>query len=454
MFRRLLIANRGEVAARIARTARRMGVEVVAVVSEVDRDADWLRLADVVVPIGPSHPGQSYLDVDAILEVARHTRCAALHPGWGFLAENDRFAARCAAAGITFVGPAPRSMRLMGDKALARATMRELGLSPIPGSKDPVGDAAEAAKVAAEVGYPVLLKAVAGGGGRGMRGVDGPEGIEAAFASATSEAAASFGDGRMYLERRIQRGRHIEVQVIGDVYGKVLHLGDRECSLQRRHQKVMEEATSPGLSAEERERVLPLVAEVVRKAGYVNAGTIEMLLDEHGRAWFMEMNTRLQVEHPVTEAVTGLDLVELQLRVAANEPLPLKQDDVTFTGHAVEARVNAEDPAQDFRPCPGRVTALVLPEGPGIRVDTHLAAGDRIPPQYDNMVAKVIAHAPTREQALDRLDAALASMRVEGVSTNIGLQRALLAHPDVRAGTFDTTSLETWMARGAFPWPT
>ncbi len=454
MFRRLLIANRGEVAARIARTARHMGIEVVAVVSEVDRDAAWLRLADVVVPIGPAHPGQSYLDVDTILEVARHTRCAALHPGWGFLAENDRFAARCGAAGITFVGPAPRSMRLMGDKALARATMRDLGLSPIPGSKDPVGDAAEAARVAEEVGYPVLLKAVAGGGGRGMRGVDGPEGIEAAFASATSEAAASFGDGRMYLERRIQRGRHIEVQVIGDVYGTVLHLGDRECSLQRRHQKVMEEATSPGLSPEERERVLPLVAEVVRKAGYVNAGTIEMLLDEHGRAWFMEMNTRLQVEHPVTEAVTGLDLVELQLRVAANEPLPLTQEDVTFTGHAVEARVNAEDPAQDFRPSPGRVTALVLPEGPGIRVDTHLAAGDRIPPQYDNMVAKVIAHAPTRDQALDRLDAALAAMRVEGVSTNIGLQRALLAHPDVRAGTFDTTSLETWMARGALPWPT
>jgi acetyl-CoA carboxylase biotin carboxylase subunit len=316
-----------------------------------------------------------------------------------------------------------------------------------------VADVAEAARVADEVGYPVLLKAVAGGGGRGMRGVDRPEELAAAFAAASAEAQSAFGDGRLYLERRIRGGRHVEVQVIGDRWGHVLHLGERECSLQRRHQKVLEEAGSPGLSASERARILPLVAETVRRAGYVNAGTVEMLLDERGTCWFMEMNTRLQVEHPVTELVTGLDLVELQLRVAANEPLPLRQDDVRFDGHAIECRINAEDPADGFRPCPGRVTALHRPEGEGIRVDSHLRAGDRIPPNYDSMVAKVIAHGPSREVALDRLRGALDGLRVEGVTTNLGFQRALLDHPGTRSGAFDTTSLERWLANGEITWP-
>lgn len=293
MFRRLLIANRGEVAARVARTARRMGIEVVAVTSEADREQSWLRGVDHVVPIGPAPAARSYLDQDALIEVARHTGCAAVHPGWGFLAENELFAARCEAVGITFVGPSPRHIRSMGDKAEARRTMRALGLAPIPGTQDAVADVAEALREAEQVGYPVLLKAVAGGGGRGMRAVDSPDTLPEAFRQASAEALAAFGDGRMYLERRIRGGRHVEIQVIGDHYGRVLVLGERECSLQRRHQKVVEEGPAPGLTEAERARILPLVGEVVRRAGYVNAGTVEMLVDERGHAWFMEMNTRL-----------------------------------------------------------------------------------------------------------------------------------------------------------------
>jgi acetyl/propionyl-CoA carboxylase alpha subunit len=426
----------------VARTARRMGVEVVAVASLADRDQQWLSEVDEVVVIGEAKASLSYLDQAALIEVARHTRCAAVHPGWGFLAENDVFAARCEAAGITFVGPSPAQIRRFGDKSLARATMRELGLDPIPGSKEPVGDAAAAARVAAEVGYPVLLKAVAGGGGRGMRGVEAPEQLDAAFRDATAEAVASFGDGRIYIERRIQRGRHVEIQVMADRYGRAIHLGERECSLQRRHQKVLEEARSPGLSDAERARILPLVADVVGRAGYVGAGTVEMLLDEHGRAWFMEMNTRLQVEHPVTELITGVDLVEHQLRVAAGEPLALRQDDVTFSGHALEARINAEDPDDGFRPSPGLVTTLKLPEGEGIRVETHLRAGDRIPPHYDSMVAKVLAHGPTRDVAIARLQAALDATEVGGVTTNLSLHQRILSWKAFRDGAYDTTSLE------------
>ncbi len=445
MFRRLLIANRGEVAARVARTARRMGIQVVAVASDADRDAAWLKDVDIVVPIGGSRAALSYLDQDALLEIMRHTGTAAVHPGWGFLSENERFAARCEAAGITFIGPPASAIRRMGDKSLARATMRALGLSPIPGSKEPAKDAADAVRIAEEVGYPVLLKAVAGGGGRGMRAVDDPKDLIAGYESASAEALSAFGDGRMYLERRISGGRHVEVQIIADRYGNCLHLGERECSLQRRHQKVLEEAPSPGLSASERARILPLVADVVRRSGYVNAGTVEMLLDEDGKAWFMEMNTRLQVEHPVTEAITGLDLVELQLRVAANERLPLAQHDVQPCGHAIEARINAEDPANDFRPSPGRVTKLVLPEGEGIRVDTHLREGDRIPPFYDSMIAKVIVCAPTRPEAIALMDKALGQMKVEGVTTNLELQRRILGWDTFQSGRYDTTSLERWL---------
>jgi acetyl-CoA carboxylase biotin carboxylase subunit len=448
MFRRILIANRGEVAARVLRTCRRLGVEAVAVASEADAEASWLAGAAAVARIGPSRAASSYLDADALIEAALHHRCAAVHPGWGFLSENASFAARCASAGLTFIGPDPVSMRRMGDKALARQTMAALGLPVIPGS-EPLADAAQAEREAERIGYPVLLKAVAGGGGRGMRRVDEPGGVRAAFAEAAAEAEASFGDGRMYLERRIVGGRHVEVQVIADRFGACVHLGERECSLQRRHQKVLEEAPSPGLSPSERARILPLVADVVSRSGYRNAGTVEMLLDAGGNLYFMEMNTRLQVEHPVSEEITGIDLVEWQLRVAAGHPLPAAQDDIRTAGHALECRINAEDPDEGFRPSPGAVTALRFPTGEGIRVDTHLSEGDRIPPHYDSMIAKLVVRGADREQALGRLRAALAEVRIEGVGTNLALHRRILEWPAFLSGAYDTTSLEAFVAERA-----
>ncbi len=449
MFRRILIANRGEVAARVARTARKMGVDVVAVASTADRDASWLSGVDQVVTLGAPRASASYLDIDALLAAALHHRCAAIHPGWGFLAENDQFATRCEAAGVTFIGPPGPLMRRMADKAAARQTMESLGLHGIPGSDGALESLAEARSVAEGMGYPVLLKAVAGGGGRGMRAVEAPEDLEEAWNSATSEAFSSFGDGRLYLERRIDGGRHVEVQIIADRYGNTVHLGERECSLQRRHQKVLEEARSPGLSDGERSRILPLVAEVVAQTGYVGAGTVEMLLDAQGRAWFMEMNTRLQVEHPVTEEITGLDLVELQLRVAAGERLPITQHDVTFTGHALECRINAEDPDDGFKPCPGGVDTLVKPEGEGIRVDTHLSSGDRIPPFYDSMIAKVITYGSDRDEAIARMRTALGQMRVEGVKTNLDLHRRILDWSAFTSGNYHTRSLEAGLAAEA-----
>jgi acetyl-CoA carboxylase biotin carboxylase subunit len=442
MFRRLLIANRGEVAARIARTCRRLGVHTVAVASQADLGAKWLADADTVVPLGAAAASGSYLDADALIEVAVHHRCAAVHPGWGFLSENAVFARRCEAAGLTFVGPDPRHLALMGDKAVARKTMAALGMPVVPGSDGPLADLDDAKRAFDRVAGPALLKAVSGGGGRGMRPVDDAAELRDAWEQATAEALSAFGDGRLYLERRIVDGRHVEVQVLADRFGTCLHLGERECSVQRRHQKVIEEAPSPALSAAERERFLPLVADVIGRSGYRNAGTVEMLRDASGELFFMEMNTRLQVEHPVTEQVTGLDLVELQLRVAANQPLPLGQADVAVRGHAIELRINAEDPSQGFRPAPGRVTALRWPTGDGVRVDTHLRDGDRIPPNYDSMVAKVIVHGPDRATALERARAAVAATRVDGVPTNLDLHARILRWEPFVSGNYHTKSLE------------
>jgi acetyl-CoA carboxylase biotin carboxylase subunit len=446
MFRRLLIANRGEVAARVARTCRRMGIQTVAVASAADRAQAWLVDVDQVVGIGASRAADSYLDAGALLEVGLATGCSAVHPGWGFLSENASFASRCEAAGLTFVGPSPAHMRAMGDKAVARATMAALGMPIIPGSKDPVATVDEARAAADAVGYPVLLKAVSGGGGRGMRAVDGPDQLASAFQQASAEALSAFGDGSLYLERRIVGGRHVEVQVIADHYGQAVHLGERECSVQRRHQKVVEESPSPGLSPSERERVLPLVADVVARSGYRNAGTVEMLLDQQGRLYFMEMNTRLQVEHPVTEQVTGVDLVEWQLRVAARERLPLSQGAIRSAGHAIELRINAEDPSQGFRPSPGLVERLRFPDGEGIRIDTHLREGDRIPPNYDSMVAKLIVHAADRATCLERARAALGRVEIDGVRTNLDLLGRVLRWGPFVSGRYDTTSLETHLA--------
>ncbi len=443
MFRRILIANRGEVAARVHRTCQRLGIEVIAVASAADRGHQWLADVADVVTLGPPRAANSYLDADAIIEAALAKGCSAIHPGWGFLAENDRFATRCEAAGITFIGPSARAMRRMGDKALARETMASLGMPIIPGTKQVLDDVDAAGRAAEVVGYPVLLKAVAGGGGRGMRVVASPDQLQGAWSEAVSESQSAFGDDRMYLEKLIVGGRHIEVQVVADRFGNVVVLGERECSLQRRHQKVLEEAPSAGLPDAERARILPIVSSVVKAAGYVNAGTVEMLLDAGGNLYFMEMNTRLQVEHCVTEAVTGIDLVEWQLRVAANESLPLAQADVQVSGHAIECRINAEDPSDGFRPSPGKVNVLTFGEGEGIRVDTHLRPGDRIPPQYDSMIAKLIAHGSDRSEAIARMKAALAATKIEGVKTNIAMHQRILEWPTFVSGNYDTTSLET-----------
>ena len=441
MFRRILVANRGEVAARVLKTCHRLGVQVVAVTSDADRELGWLGDADEVVCLGPGAASRSYLDTDAILEAASRTGAAAIHPGWGFLAENAAFAARCEAAGITFIGPPSWVMRRMGDKVAARASASSLGLPVIPGSDGALGDVAEARALADTIGYPVLLKAASGGGGRGMRRVDAAEELEEAWSACTAEAQGAFGDPTLYLEKLIEGGRHIEFQVMADRFGGAVHLGERECSIQRRHQKLLEESPSPAVSAAQRSALGERIAGATAAMGYRGAGTVEMLQDRSGELYFMEMNTRLQVEHSVTEAVYGVDLVEWQLRVAANQPLP----DVPAgpVGHAIEARINAEDPDRDFAPGPGRVHTLHLPQGEGIRVDTHLQAGDAIPPHYDSMICKIIAHGADRAQAIARLDQALAELRIEGVPTTTSLHRRILREPAFVSGTYDTTTLET-----------
>ena len=437
MFRRVFVANRGEVAERVVRTCRRMGITPVVAVSDADAGAAWLADVEVARIGGP----RAYLDADAILEAARASQCSALHPGWGFLSENAEFAARCEQSRIRFVGPSPTAIRTFGDKAVAKSTMKALGLPLIPGSDGSLMDVADAMQSAERTGYPVLLKARSGGGGRGMRRVDSPDQLAGAFAEATAEATSAFGDGALYLEKLIVSGRHIEFQVLGDRHGNVTHLGERECSVQRRHQKLIEESPSPVLQAAERASVGAQVVEACRRGGYFGAGTVEMLRDEAGDLYFMEMNTRLQVEHPVTEMVTGLDLVELMLRVAANEVV---RPDVAASGHAIECRINAED--SHFRPVPGRVDRLRLPSGEGIRVDTWLREGDRIPPQYDSMVAKVIAHGPDRVTAIRRMEAALRELVVEGVPTSVPIHLRVLGSDRFRSGQYDTSFLPALLA--------
>jgi len=447
VFRRVLVANRGEVAARVLRTCQRLGVQVVAVASSADRELGWLSDADDVVCIGPGPAARSYLDADALLEAAVRSGATAVHPGWGFLAENATFAARCEAAGLTFIGPPPWVTRRMGDKIAARASASSLGLPVIPGSDGALGSIAEAAAVADTIGYPVLLKAAAGGGGRGMRRVHRPRDMADAWDACVAEARGAFGDPTLYLEKLIEGGRHIEFQVVADRYGAAVHLGERECSIQRRHQKLLEESPSPAVTSDQRDELGQRVASAAASMGYRGAGTVEMLRDPAGALYFMEMNTRLQVEHPVTEAVFGVDLVEWQLRVAANQPLPERPDGPR--GHAIEARVNAEDPTRDFSPCPGRVTRLDLPTGDGIRVDTHLRGGDAIPPHYDSMICKVIAHGSDRAQALERLSGALAATVIEGVPTTLGLHQRILREPAFVAGDYDTTTLESMLQQEA-----
>ncbi|WP_169949557.1 biotin carboxylase N-terminal domain-containing protein [Microbispora sp. H11081] len=436
MFTGVLVANRGEIAVRIIRTLRALGIRAIAVHSDADRDARHVREADLAVRLA-----RGYLDVEGIVEAARVSGAQAVHPGYGFLAENAGFARRCAEEGLVFVGPPAGAIEAMGDKIRAKETVAGAGVPVVPGGAEPHDDLAE---VAARIGFPVLIKPSAGGGGKGMLRVDSAEGLTAAVESARRTATAAFGDGTLLIERFVDRPRHIEIQVMADRHGNVVHLGERECSLQRRHQKIIEEAPSPLLDEETRARMGAAAVEAARSVGYVGAGTVEFIVpgSRPGEFFFMEMNTRLQVEHPVTEMVTGLDLVELQLRVAAGEPLPFGQDEVRLRGHAVEARVYAEDPARDFLPTGGRVLALREPAGEGVRFDSGLTPGMTVGSDYDPMLAKAVAWAPGRAGALAALDRALASTVVLGVTTNIGFLRALLADPEVTAGRLDTGLVE------------
>lgn len=444
MFHTVLMANRGEIAVRVIRTLRRMGIRSVAVYSDADADARHVREADTAVRLGPASVAESYLSIPKVLEAAAATGAQAIHPGYGFLSENAGFAAACEAAGVVFIGPPARAIEVMGDKISAKNTVTAFEVPVVPGIAQPGLSDDDLVAAADEVGYPVLIKPSAGGGGKGMHLVHDPAGLRAALATARREAASAFGDDTLFLERFVLRPRHIEVQVLADTQGNVVHLGERECSLQRRHQKVIEEAPSPLLDAATRDRIGKAACNTARSVDYVGAGTVEFIVsaDRPDEFFFMEMNTRLQVEHPVTEAITGLDLVEWQLRVAAGEKLSFTQDDVTLTGHAVEARVYAEDPARGFLPTGGRVLAVHEPTGPGVRVDSSLQDGTVVGSDYDPMLSKVIAHGADRAQALARLDAALAGTAVFGVQTNVEFLRFLLADARVVAGDLDTELLD------------
>ena len=444
MFRRLLIANRGEVAVRIARAARAQGITPIGVASAADLGASWLGAMDEVVTLGPAASKLSYLNAEAVLEAALQTRASALHPGWGFLAEDARFAALCEQHGVTFVGPPPAIMLRMGLKSPAKAAMRAAGLPVVPGSDGPLADAEAAVLCAADTGYPVILKADAGGGGRGMRLCRNADEVRAAFASACMEAESAFGNRSIYLERYLEGGRHVEVQVLADHHGSAVHLYERDCSVQRKHQKLIEEAPCPLLSAEEREALGARAAEATAAIGYVGAGTIEFLRDSDGELYFLEMNTRLQVEHPVTEVLTGVDIVQEQLCIAAHWPLSVAQADIALEGHAIECRINAEDPLADFRPSPGVLEKFALPSGNGIRVETHLSAGDEVSPHYDSLIAKLIAKGADRGEATRRMLDALAAAEVSGVATTIPLHRSVLASEAFRDGDYDTTRIPGW----------
>ncbi|WP_166970345.1 acetyl/propionyl/methylcrotonyl-CoA carboxylase subunit alpha [Brevibacterium atlanticum] len=444
MFKTVLIANRGEIALRVIRTCRRLGIRTVAVYSDADARAAHVKAADTAVHLGPAQASESYLRIEKVIAAAQATGAEAIHPGYGFLSENAEFSAACEAAGIVFLGPGADAIRTMGDKITAKQAVSSRGVPLVPGTKD--ADMSDEALVAAaaDIGFPVLIKPSAGGGGKGMHAVFDAAELPSALATARREAASSFGDDTLFLERLVATPRHIEVQVMADAHGNVIHLGERECSLQRRHQKVIEEAPSALLDEPTRARIGQAACETAKSVGYVGAGTVEFIVgaDRPDEFFFMEMNTRLQVEHPVTEEVTGVDLVELQLRVGAGEELPLTQDDITLTGHSIEARIYAEDPSRGFLPTGGRALDVAFPTGEGIRVDAGLDAGQRIVSDYDPMIAKLIVHADDRDQAIARLDAALAASAVPGIVTNIDFLRTLLALPEVVAGDLDTSIID------------
>ena len=443
MFDKVLIANRGEIALRIHRACKEMGIVTVAVHSTADVDAMHVRLADEAVCIGPPSSMESYLNIPAIIAAAEISDVDAIHPGYGFLSENAQFAEIVGEHQITFIGPKPEHIRLMGDKIAAKEAVKKLGIPVVPGSLGALIDSDDAKKIASAIGYPVIVKAAAGGGGRGMKVVAGPEDMDGAFTAARTEAKAAFGNDTLYAEKFLPSPRHIEVQVLGDSFGNAVHLGERDCSLQRRHQKILEEAPSPILGDKERKRIGKIVAKAISGLGYLGAGTIEFLYQD-GEFYFIEMNTRLQVEHPVTEMITGIDLVREQIRIAAGEPLSHKQDDITFSGHAIECRINAEDPLT-FAPSPGRITDYHAPGGLDVRVDSALYAGYTVPPYYDSLVAKLIVHGKTRNGCLMRLRRALQEYVIGGVVTTIPLHQALIENPDFIEGNYDIHWLEKYL---------
>ena len=443
MFEKILIANRGEIALRINRACKEMGIATVAVHSTADADAMHVRLADEAVCIGPPPAGQSYLNMPAIIAACEITGAEAIHPGYGFLSENAKFADIVKEHGLTFIGPLPEHIRMMGDKITAKQTVKALGIPTVPGSDGEVSDA-EAAKLAADIGYPVLIKATAGGGGRGMKVARTADDLAFALSTARAEAKAAFGNDTVYMEKYLERPRHIEVQILADSHGKVVHLGERDCSLQRRHQKVWEEAGSPALNAAERDEIGGIVTGALTKLGYLGAGTIEFLYED-GRFYFIEMNTRLQVEHPVTEAITGIDLVREQIRVAAGAAMDFTQDDIQFEGHAIECRINAENPFT-FRPSPGTITQFHSPGGLGVRFDSAIYTGYRIPPYYDSLAGKLIVHAKNRNECLLRLRRALDELVVGGIETTIPLFQKLVREPDIINGDYSIHWLENYLS--------
>ena len=438
MFRKILIANRGEIAVRIIRACREMGIATVAVYSEADREALHTQLADEAVCIGPAAATDSYLNMEQILSACIATKADAIHPGFGFLSENSRFVEMCEKCNITFVGPTAEMMDKMGNKSQARLTMIEAGVPVVPGTKEPVYDAKRGAAMAECIGYPVMIKASSGGGGKGMRIAFGPDDFEESFQVAQLESVRGFGDNTMYIEKYVQEPRHIEFQIMADKFGNVVQFGERDCSIQRNHQKMIEESPSVALTPELRRRMGEAAVRAAKAVHYESAGTIEFLLDKDKNFYFMEMNTRIQVEHPVTEMVSGVDLMKEMIRVAAGEPLSVKQEDIHLQGHAMECRINAEDPAHHFRPCPGVIEEIHLPGGNGVRIDTAAYNGYEIPPFYDSMIAKVIVHGRTRQEAIDKMRSTLGELIIDGVTTNVDFQYEILDNEDFQAGEITT----------------
>jgi acetyl-CoA carboxylase biotin carboxylase subunit len=445
MFKRILVANRGEIALRIIRACRELGIETVVVFSEADRGAAYLEMADEAYCIGPPKAADSYLKIDRVISVAEIGNVQAIHPGYGFLAENPHFADVCRSCNIEFIGPSQEAMALLGDKNAARRVAREANVPTVPGSDGLIDSEAQAVQLARELGFPVLIKASAGGGGRGMRVAVNELALRAALEQAQGEAQAAFGSPEIYLEKYVEHPRHIEVQILGDLAGNVVHLWERDCTMQRRHQKLIEESPAPQLDPDTRAAVCDAAVRLVKAAKYHNAGTVEFILDRRGRYYFIEMNARIQVEHPVTEMLTGIDLIKAQIRVAAGQELPFRQEDIRPSGAAIECRINAEDPDKAFRPMPGQITRIIPPGGFGVRFDSHVHVGYTVSPYYDSLIGKLIVHQPTRQEAIAAMQRSLAELRIEGIRTTVPLHQKILNHPAFQEARVDTTFIErTW----------